>query len=86
MSSQTDPSMADASLQQMRRHIEEALSASVHHASLAQQYLAVARRFSALADQQLSVEPRPAVTPVGETETASDLFQLSGLRSVRGGG
>lgn len=85
MSSHTDRSMADASLQQMRRHIEEALSASVHHASLAQQYLAVARRFSALADQQLSVEPLPAVTPVGDPETASDLCQLSGLRFAPGG-
>lgn len=37
-------------LQRLRDQVQEALSASVHHAALAQQYLAAARKFSQLAE------------------------------------
>jgi hypothetical protein len=61
-------------LQLLRVQVQEALSASVHHAALAQQYLAAARRFSELADvselnysgcrqHQSRHEPRPAHGP-----------------------
>ncbi len=37
--------------QQMRQRAEEAIAASVHHASLSQQYLALSQKFAALAEQ-----------------------------------
>jgi len=35
----------------LRKRVQEAISASVHHASLSQQYLSLSQRFSALAEQ-----------------------------------
>ncbi|MBC7964959.1 MAG: terpene cyclase/mutase family protein [Fuerstia sp.] len=38
----------------LRKRVQEAISASVHHASLSQQYLSLSQRYSALAEQALS--------------------------------
>ncbi len=51
----------------MRQRAEEALSASVHHASLSQQYLTLSQKFAALAEQASSG------TALGLAQTAAQL-------------
>ena len=53
-STDTDTPLAPTAEQfsaQMRQRVEEALAASVHHASLSQQYLALSQKYAALAEQ-----------------------------------
>ncbi len=45
------PRDADEFVRQLRWRAEEAVAASVHHASLSQQYLALSQKFAALAEQ-----------------------------------
>ncbi len=55
MASTADPAekQPEVFAEVMRRRAEEALSSSVHHASLSQQYLTLAQKFSGLAEQSL---------------------------------
>ena len=50
-SSSTAASDPETFAHDMRQRAEEAISASVHHASLAQQYLALAQKFTGIAEQ-----------------------------------
>ena len=52
--SQPNPQSPEQFAEFLRQRAQEAISASVHHASLAQQYLSLSQRFSALAEQALS--------------------------------
>ncbi len=70
MASPSNPSSSDSPEQfaaQMRQRAEEALSASVHHASLSQQYLTLSQKFAALAEQASSG------TALGLAQTAAQL-------------
>ncbi|MFN5975368.1 MAG: hypothetical protein ACK48U_13045, partial [Planctomyces sp.] len=50
MSSETIAARPDCCPDLLRRRSEEAVSASIHHAALAQQYLTLAQKFTALAE------------------------------------
>ncbi len=49
--SQSSPLTPEQFAAFLRQRVQEAISASVHHASLSQQYLSLSQRFSALAEQ-----------------------------------
>lgn len=49
--SQSPPPNPEEFADFLRKRVQEAISASVHHASLSQQYLSLSQRFSALAEQ-----------------------------------
>ena len=49
--SQSPPPTPEQFADFLRKRVQEAISASVHHASLSQQYLSLSQRFSALAEQ-----------------------------------
>ncbi len=52
----------------LRKRVQEAISASVHHASLSQQYLSLSQRFSALAEQASSGNAALAFQSVHQLE------------------
>lgn len=52
--SQPNPQTPEQFAEFLRKRVQEAISASVHHASLSQQYLSLSQRYSALAEQALS--------------------------------
>ena len=52
----------------LRKRVQEAISASVHHASLSQQYLSLSQRFSALAEQASSGNASLAFQSVHQLE------------------
>ncbi len=52
--SQPAPQTPEQFAEFLRKRVQEAISASVHHASLSQQYLSLSQRFSALAEQASS--------------------------------
>lgn len=51
---QPAPQTPEQFVEFLRQRVQEAISASVHHASLSQQYLSLSQRFSALAEQASS--------------------------------
>ncbi len=52
--SQSAPQTPEQFAEFLRMRVQEALAASVHHASLSQQYLSLSQRFSALAEQAVA--------------------------------
>jgi len=65
---QPNPQSPDQFAEFLRQRAQEAISASVHHASLAQQYLSLSQRFSALAEQASSGNASLAFQSVHQLE------------------
>ena len=65
---QPNPQSPEQFAEFLRQRAQEAISASVHHASLAQQYLSLSQRFSALAEQALSGNASLAFQSVHQLE------------------
>ncbi len=88
--SQPAPQTPEQFAEFLRKRVQEAISASVHHASLSQQYLSLSQRFSALAEQassgnaslafqsvhQLEREANTGIPagPIAATQSAADVY------------
>ena len=66
--SQPAPQTPEQFAEFLRKRVQEAISASVHHASLSQQYLSLSQRYSALAEQALSGNASLAVQSAHQLE------------------
>ena len=65
---QPNPQTPEQFTEFLRKRVQEAISASVHHASLSQQYLSLSQRFSALAEQASSGNASLAFQSVHQLE------------------